>query len=44
VTDSKVALRAWPNPNKSLSFNSSSRIRPLKDSIQPFCIGFPGAM
>jgi hypothetical protein len=26
------------------SLSSSSRIRPLKLSMNPFCIGFPGAM
>lgn len=27
-----------------VSLSSSSRIRPLKLSTKPFCIGFPGAM
>lgn len=27
-----------------VSLSSSSRIRPLKLSMKPFCIGFPGAM
>ena len=28
----------------SVSLRNSSRIRPLKLSTNPFCIGFPGAM
>jgi hypothetical protein len=31
-------------PRNSVSFSSSSCIRPLKLSQKPFCIGFPGAM
>jgi len=36
--------RPWSMPKKRVSFRSSSRIRPLKASQMPFCIGLPGAM
>jgi hypothetical protein len=29
---------------EQVSFRSSSRMRPLKLSTKPFCIGLPGAM
>src|SRR4051794_9701669 len=34
---------AWSRPKNSVSFKSSSRMRPLKLSQMPFCIGLPGA-
>ena len=39
-----VVTRAWAIEMKSVSLSSSSRSRPLKLSMKPFCIGLPGAM
>jgi DNA methylase len=38
------AARAWASEANKVSFNSSSRGRPLKLSIEAFCCGLPGAM
>ncbi|GAA3698902.1 hypothetical protein GCM10022268_06540 [Sphingomonas cynarae] len=39
----RMAL-AWPIVKNSVSLSSSSRMRPLKLSTNPFCVGLPGAM
>jgi hypothetical protein len=36
------AAAAWRRLSNRCSFKSSSRIRPLKDSTKPFCMGLPG--
>ena len=44
LAQAPIFSRACLRPKNNVSFNSSSRIRPLKLSQKPFCIGFPGAM
>lgn len=38
------AARACASVVNNVSFKNSSRRRPLKDSMKPFCIGLPSAM
>lgn len=39
-----ITIRAWVRLRNMVSLSSLSRIRPLKLSTNPFCIGLPGAM
>jgi hypothetical protein len=39
-----MIARAWLIVKNRVSLSSSSRMRPLKLSTNPFCVGMPGAM
>ncbi len=42
--DEKTGRTSWPIVKNSVSLRSSSRMRPLKLSTNPFCVGLPGAI
>jgi putative transposase len=44
LAQAAITIRAWARLRNMVSLSSSSRIRPLKLSTKPFCIGLPGAM
>ena len=44
VAQVRTLSRAWGMLRNMVSFDSASRIRPLKLSTNPFCMGLPGAM
>jgi hypothetical protein len=39
-----MSLRTCAIPGNRVSLRSSSRLRPLKFSLEPFCISFSGSM